>query len=483
VTESTIKNTAAAGQYQEQGATWLTLPVVLAGTFMVVLDFFIVNVAIPATQRDLLASSAQIQFVVAGYGLAYACGLITAGRLGDLYGRRRLYVVGLIVFTVASLLCGIAPTATVLVVARVAQGCGAALLSPQVLTILGVTFTGHDRARAFTAYGLVLALASVGGQLIGGLLIKANIAGLDWRTCFLINVPIGLAALLLTRRHVPESRSGAGQRLDLVGAALVTVALVAVVLPLVEGRQQGWPVWAWACLAAAVPLLAAFGQYQRVLTRRDAAPLLNIGLFGQRAFTVGILAVLVFYVGVASFFLVLALYLQQGMGMDALGSGLTFAVMGVGFFVTSMSSRRLNAWFGRQALAIGAVLIAVGQVVLDVAVHHVGTTGGVGPLVPGLLLDGLGLGMVMAPLNSTVLAGIPPRFAGAASGVLTTMMQVGNSVGVAVFGVIFYGVLGTPPHRNAYPGALTTSLVYLAVFAVVLAVLIQLLPRKRPVAA
>ncbi len=403
-------------------ASALPLTVILAGTFMVVLDFFVVNVAIPSMQNELHATTAEIQLVVAGYGLAYASGLIMAGRLGDIFGRRRLYAIGLLLFTVSSLLCGLAPSPVVLVLARVAQGTAAAVLSPQVLTILGTAYTGPARQRAFTAYGLVLASASVGGQLIGGLLIKANLAGLGWRSCFLINVPIGVLALLLTPRVVPESRAEGGSKLDFVGMVLVTLGLVAVVLPLVEGRENGWPVWSWVCLALAVPLLTIFVGYQRGLSARGGAPLLDLALFRERAFTVGMLSVLAFYTGMASFFLVLALYLQEGRGLSALGSGLTFAVMGAGFFASSVSARRVGRRLGRQALALGGVLIAAGQALLLVTVSTIGIRHSVSELFPALLLDGIGMGLVMAPLNATVLAGIPPRLAGAASGVLTTMM-------------------------------------------------------------
>ncbi|MFB6710695.1 MULTISPECIES: MFS transporter [unclassified Streptomyces] len=465
-----------AGRATAEGTGSLALPVILAGTFMVVLDFFIVNVAIPAVQSELGASTAQVQLIVAGYGLAYACGLITAGRLGDIFGRRRLYVIGLLLFTAASLVCGIAPDAPVLVLARVAQGIGAAVLSPQVLTILGVTYTGASRARAFTAYGLVLASASVGGQLIGGALIQADVAGLGWRSCFLINVPIGAAALLLTPKLISESRAEGASRLDIPGMVLVTLGLVAVVLPLVEGREAGWPAWTWVCLILAVPFLGAFLLHQRRLSASGGSPLLDPGLFRQRAFTVGLLAVIVFYSGMASFFLVLALYLQQGRGLSALDSGLTFTVMGVGFFVTSVSGRRLGAWLGRQALALGGVLIAVGQLLLFLTVSRIGVEGNIWLLAPALLLDGAGMGMVMAPLNSTVLAGIPPRLAGAASGVLTTMMQVGNALGVALIGIIYYGSVDAAPASAA--DGLDAGLVYLAALALVLVVAIQLLPGK-----
>ena len=222
---------------------WAPLPVLLAGAFMVVLDFFIVNVALPAIATDLHAGESSLEWVVAGYGLAFAAFLITAGRLGDEHGRRRVYAIGLALFTVASLACGLAPSPTALVVARVAQGLAGAVVMPQVLSILGVTYTGPDHVRALSAYGVALGLAAVGGQVIGGALVQTDVLGLGWRGCFLINVPIGLAALALTPRLVPESRAPRRTGLDATGAALLALGLVAVLLPLIEGRQHGWPAW------------------------------------------------------------------------------------------------------------------------------------------------------------------------------------------------------------------------------------------------
>jgi EmrB/QacA subfamily drug resistance transporter len=455
---------------------WATLPVVLAGTFMVVLDFFIVNVAIPSTQRELHAGSTSVQWIVAGYGLAMAAGLITSGRLGDLYGRRRVFAAGLVLFTLASAGCGLAPTPEVLVLSRVVQGMAAALLSPQVLSILGTIYAGRDRARAFTAYGMTMGLAAVSGQLIGGLLTRADLAGLGWRACFLINLPVGAAALLLAYRLVPRLRAERRTRLDLAGAAMVTLGLVAVVLPLIQGRAQGWPPWTWLCLAASAPLLAAFAGHQRWLAGRGRAPLIDLRLFGERAFTVGVLTHLVFYAGMGSFFLVLALYLQQGRGLDPLAAGLVFTAVGTGYLVTSLSAQPLARRLGRQALAVGGLVMAAGLAAAALTVQRLGLDGNLALLAPALLLDGLGMGMVTAPLTATVLAGVSPQHAGAASGVLTTAVQVGGAVGVAVIGVVFYGALGSGG-PGLYPGAFAASLVYLVAVAVTVAALIQLLSR------
>ena len=456
---------------------WAALVIVLTGTFMVTLDFFIVNVAIPSMQRELRANSGEIQLVVAGYGLALAAGLITAGRLGDIFGRRRIFALGLALFTLTSVVCGVSPTPVVLVLARVAQGSAAAILSPQVLAIVGLVYTGKDRARAFTVYGLAVGIAAVSGQLIGGVLIQADIAGLGWRSCFLINAPIGVAALALIPRLLPESRTNGSRRLDPLGALLVTLALVAIILPLIVGRELGWPLWAWLCLAASAPLLIAFASSQRRLSRHGNAPLLEMSLFRERSFTVGLLATLAFFAGMASFFLVLALYLQEVRGLSALAAGTTFSILGCGYLVSSLYAQRLTNRLGHKSLAIGALVMAAGLALLLATAAKMGA-GSILWLAPALLLDGFGMGMVLAPLASIALAGLPPQHAGAAAGVLATMQQVANALGVAIIGIIFYGALGAG-QGTGYPHAFGASLVYLVALGVAVAALILLLPRRQ----
>jgi len=458
---------------------WLALLVILTGTFVVVLDFFIVNVAIPSMGRSLQASSGAIEWVIAAYGLAYAAGLITAGRLGDLYGRRRMFAVGLALFTLASLGCGAAPNSELLIVARVIQGIAAAIISPQALSLLGILYAGTDRVRAFTAYGLTLGLASVCGQLIGGVLIRADIAGLDWRACFLINVPIGIAALAVMSRLLPESRTGDGGTLDLRGAALLTLALTALLVPLIDGREQGWPVWSWLCLAGSLVLLLVFIWYERWAGMQSRGQLIDPALFRERAFTVGLLTTLTHFAGQTAFFLILALYLQEGRGLAPLTSGLIFTVVAAGFFVTSMCAPALTRRLDRQSLALGALGLACGQALLGVLVAHIGLSGNILLLLPALVFDGAGIGLVIAPLTSTVLAGIAPGHAGAAAGILTAMQQLGAAVGVAAIGIIFYGDLGPSAAPAAYPHAFAASLIYLAVLALAAAMLIQLLPHAR----
>jgi EmrB/QacA subfamily drug resistance transporter len=452
---------------------WALLPVVLAGVAMVVLDFFIVNVAMPTMQSELHAGANAIQWVVASYGLAFAAGLITGGRLGDQYGRRRMFAVGLALFVLSSAACGVAPSAATLIAARAAQGLASALLMPQVLAIIGVAYEGADRVKALTAYAMTMGIAAVSGQLIGGALIQLDPAGLDWRACFLVNVPVGLAALAMVRRTVPESR-GAKSRLDLVGAELVTLGLVAILFPLIEGRDHGWPLWTWASFAAAGALLTAFGVYQRRLARRGGSPLVQPALFAERSFTAGLATMVLFYVTVASFFLVLALELQEGRGLDALDSGLVFAFEGLGFLITTMTAGALVARYGRRVLAAGALVRAVALVSAYLAVGHLGTHGSLAWLAGSLVLDGAGMGLVMGPIIGIVLATVAPRNAGAASGVLASAQQVGNALGVALIGVIFFGALDA---GHAVPDAFRTALLWLAGGSVLVAAMIQILLR------
>jgi EmrB/QacA subfamily drug resistance transporter len=452
---------------------WAPLPVVLAGTFMVVLDFFVVNVALPSMQGDLHASNGAIEWVVAGYALTSAVLLITAGRLGDQYGRRRVFTIGLGLFTLASAACGLATTAELLVLARLLQGAAAAILMPNVLSIIGVAYTGSDRARALTAYGLVMGLAAAGGQLIGGLLVQADIAGLGWRTCFLINIPIGLAALALAPKVVPESRNPQAGRLDVTGTLLVTLGLTAVVLPLVEGRQHGWPAWTWISLALAPVILGAFVAHQRRLASRGGTPMLDTSLFAQRSFSAGLLTQFTFWGGQASFFLVLALYLQAGRGLSAMNAGLVFTILAASYLAASMASEYLLARFGPRILAAGALTLALGHALLLAAVGEIGVGGSVVPLVPGLLVIGAGMGLVIAPLTTTILSGVDPQRAGAASGMLATTQNVGNALGVAVTGVIFFGAV-----HGGYDHALQLSLAQLAILLVAAAGLARLLPKR-----
>jgi EmrB/QacA subfamily drug resistance transporter len=451
-------------------APWAALPILLAGAFMVVLDFFIVNVALPSIATDLDAGESSLEWIVAGYGLTFAAFLITAGRLGDDLGRRRVYAFGLALFTLASLACGLAPNPTTLVLARFVQGIGGAVVMPQVLSIIGVTYRGPDYVRAMGIYGVVLGLAAIGGQVIGGALVESNLAGLDWRWCFLINVPVGVAGFVLAPRLVPESRADERRRLDLVGSALVAAGLVAVLLPLIQGREQGWPLWTWLSLAAAPVILGEFVWWQRRLDSRGGAPLLDLTLFRDRGYSAGIFTQLFLASAQAAFFVYLAFYLQVGRGLGPLEAGLVFTILAVAYVVVSGPAPKLTERYGRSVIAAGGVALAAGLGLLASAVGAVGVGGSLVVLVPGLLLVGAGIGLCFTPLTQTVLQSVDPQRVGAASGTMSTVQQVGFALGVAVTGVIFFGAGADVGH------AFEVSLIELAVLGVGIVVASRLLP-------
>lgn len=455
---------------------WRPLAVMLTGTFLIVLDFFIVNVALPSIQRGLHASPAAMEWVVAGYGLSFAVLLITGGRLGDRLGRRLTFDIGIAIFAGASLACGLVPNSASLIAARVVQGIGAALISPNVLSMIGVLYTGANRVKAITAYGLVMGLSAAGGQVVGGLLIEADIAGSAWRTIFLINVPVGLGALVLARNIVPESRADNPGGLDLCGIALATIGLTAIVFPLVEGRQLGWPAWTWLCLAVAPVVFLVLARYQQSLVQRGREPLLDPAVFEDPRLRAGLMIQVLCWCSQASFFLVLALYLQNGRGLSPVDSGLMFAILASGFVVVSRRAPGLTARFGRNLIMAGALVVATGNLELIALIHLGGASASVGLLAPGLLLVGAGQGMWLTPLTATVLSFADPQRAGMVSGALSTMQQVGNSLGVAVIGVAFFSGL-----HHGYRTAFSDALIGLTVGLIAAAALTRLLrPTARP---
>ncbi|MGC0423499.1 MFS transporter [Embleya sp. AB8] len=448
---------------------------VVSGMFMITLDFFVVNVAIPSTRADLHASPAAIEFIVSGFNLSYAACMLTAGRLGDLYGRRRMFALGMVLFTAASLAAGVAPNSGVLIAARVVQGVGAAVMTPQMLAIINTSFSGPQRVRAFTAFALSMGVGSTFGQFIGGVLIHLDIAGLGWRTIFLINVPIGIASLILMRMYLTESRGSGRLGLDLFGSFLGSLGLLAIVFPLVEGREQGWPLWSWLCLFASAPLLAGFAYRQHWLERHDKAPLISLALFRERAFSVGVLLVLGFFAAMASFMLVLALYLQDGHGLSPLTTGLVFAALGIGYVPAAFVAPALGERMGKHVLTVGALVVALGYGLMIVAVLGIGVTGPSPWVMPGLCIAGAGMALFINPVNPTVLARVSPGHASAAAGVLSTAQECGNAFGVAAIGVVFFGILG---HGDSitYAHAFEWSVAVLAAFTVIVAGLAQLLP-------
>jgi EmrB/QacA subfamily drug resistance transporter len=422
---------------------WVGLAVVLTAGFMQLVDISIVNVAIPSIQRDLDATYSQIQWVLAGYQLAFAVMLITGGRLGDIFGRKRLFMVGMAGFTLASALCGLAQSPGMLIGSRVLQGLMGAIMFPQILSVIQVTFPPRERGAAFGLFGATIGLATITGPLVGGLLIEGDLLGLGWRPIFLVNVPIGVAALTAAALYLVESRAPRALRPDPVGVGIVTAGLLLLVFPLVQGRELDWPLWTFLSMAASVPVLAVFAAYERRKKAADGSPLIDLDLFRHRPFVGGLAVAGIFFMGIPAFFLTFSLWLQIGLGFTALHAGLTGAPFAVGSALASAASVRLAPQLGRRILSAGALLLVAGMVALIWTVDRYGGAVHSWQLLPALFVCGLGLGSVVAPLVNVVLAGIRGQDAGAASGVLSTVQQVGGAVGVALIGVVFFGLLGS----------------------------------------
>ncbi len=422
---------------------WAVLAIILTAVFMQLLDTTITMVGVPSIQNSLHGSFGEIQLVVAGYMLAFACVLVTGGALGDTYGRKRMFLCGMAGFTIASAVCGAAPDALTLIVSRVVQGMSSGLMFPQVLGIIQVVFTKAQRTRAIGFYGATIGLATILGPVAGGGLIDLNIAGWGWRSIFYVNVPIGVAAMVLAAGMVPESKAPVARRIDLPGAGLLGAGLFLLVLPMVIGWDQGWPTWSFGCLAGSPIVLAAVSFYERNRTRRDASPLIDTTLFRQRPFTVGLIACLVFFTGIPSFFMILLLTLQEGLGYSPVKAGAVTLGFAAALAIGSGRSAAATKRLGTQVLLLGCALMIAGQIAV-IGVMYWSSTGLAGwQLLAPMFVAGLGGGFFIAPVTNVVLAGISSRDAGSASGALATAQQVGAALGIAVVGVIFFALLGS----------------------------------------
>lgn len=455
---------------------------VLIADFMDLLDGTIVGVSAPVIAADLGASNAAVQWVVAGYTLALGAGLITGGRMGDLYGRRRLFMIGLAAGTIATIGCALAPTAEVLVAARVAAGLAGGLMVPQVFGIFRSSLQPQTRGKAFGAYGAVLSLAAVAGPLLGGILVQANLFGLSWRTIFWVNVPIGILGLLLASRFLPESRSERASGLDLVGAGLAALTVTLVLFPLIQGPGMGWPWWCFLLFGLATVTAAAFVVYERRNATRGRDPVFDPMLLRNRAFSAGLGASLLFFGAIGPFFLLFSFYLQQGTGRSALDTGLIILAYAIGSIITSGFGVQLAAKIGRILLVSGSLILAASQLFLLLVV-----VGGDNPsywlLALPLFIGGLGLGLTAPPLIDVILAGVPENDASSASGVLTTVSQIGGALGVAVLSGFFFTTIATSQSAGdtniaAYSQGLTAILVWQVIFYVVAAALMFLLPKR-----
>ncbi|MEV5276470.1 MFS transporter [Streptomyces sp. NPDC051994] len=443
----------------------LGLFTVLLGAALPLIDFFIVNVALPSMDSDLAAGPAMLELVVAGYGVAYAVLLVLGGRLGDMAGRRRLFLIGMAAFGLTSLACGLAPTAWTLVGARVAQGAAAALMMPQVLATIQATTQGPRRARAMSLYGATAGLSMVAGQILGGVLVAADVAGSGWRSVFLVNVPVAVLGLFLTARSVPETRSERPATIDVPGTLLLAVSLVSLLLPLTEGRAAGWPLWTWVSLAVFPFAAVAFFLVERGADRRGQTPLVPPSLLELHSLRRGLVLVVPFSIGFSGFMFVIAVVLQQGLRMGPVAAGLALVPMALAFFAASLAGPRLIGRFGTRIVTAGGVLQAVGVALIALTVWRDWSGLTITELAPGVAIAGLGQGLQLPVLIRLMLSDVPADRAGVGSGVVVTTQQSALALGVATLGSLFLTLAPTMGMRDALVITLLVQLGMIALTA------------------
>ncbi len=422
------------------------LAIVLTGQFMALLDASVVNVAAPAIHTSLHASGAGLQLVIAGYVITYAVLLVTGARLGDIIGHRTMFLFGVALFTVASLGCGLAGSTAVLVTLRFVQGAGAAAMIPQVLSLIQRSFPGPARARPMRLYAAVLAGGAVAGQVVGGLLVSTDLWGTTWRPVFLLNVPIGAVLLIAGSRLLPRGRGEPGRGLDPAGLAILTPAVLALVLPLVLGQSEHWPVWGWACLAASVLGFAAFAVVERRLGAGGGSPLIPGRVLRLPGVAMGMAALFAVLAVFGGFFFTLALHLQGGLGESALRAGLTFAPAGLAFALVSLNWQRFGG--SQLALIIGGFAASAAGLIALAFLLQGGRDGGAW-LYLATAVTGAGMAASFSPLMTDVLMRVPVADAADATGVIVTVNQLALVVGVATFGTLYLNLAGRLPLQAA----------------------------------
>ncbi|MCO6005555.1 MFS transporter [Actinoallomurus purpureus] len=428
---------------------WLAFSAVLASSVMDLLDSTVINTAAPAIRASLGGSYATLQWMAAGYTMALAVMLLIGGRLGDMFGRKRMLLVGVAGFTVASVACATAASPTMLIVSRVLQGTFGAVMLPQGFGLIRDLFPPEEMKKAWTAFGPVMGLSAVLGPIIGGTLIHADLFGTGWRMIFLVNVPIGAFALTVAARFLPATPPAVrSARLDLPGIALAASGTFMLIFPLVQGRELGWPTWIKALLACSLPVLTLFAAYQVRRKRTGATPLIEPGVFTRRSYTSGVLFAIAFTGAMGGTLLTLGIFMQVGLGYSPLRASLTTAPWAFGAMVGSAASGMLMVKLGRTLLHIGLVGMGAGLAVLYAVFEYAGPgVTSVDFLVP-LLIGGVGMGMIFVPLFDIILGEVTDHEVGSASSTLQAVQQLGMSLGVAVIGTVFFGLLGAQAHHN-----------------------------------
>lgn len=460
---------------------WAALFVILAAEVMDLLDALVTVIAGPSVVRDIGGTSTSIQWFTAAYTVAMAAGLLLGGRLGDIHGRRRMFLVGMAGFSLASVVCAAAQSPDMLLATRVVQGFFGAAMIPQGLGMIKEMFPPEEMGKAFGAFGPVMGLASVGGPVLAGWLVSSDFFGLGWRMIFAINVPLGVAGLVAGLKYLPASTPHHGLRIDGPGSLLATLGMTSLIVPLIQGRELGWPAWCFALLALSAVAFASLAVVERRRDRSGLPTLVVPSLFGRRAFTSGLLTGLAYFGSLMGSSLVFTLFVQLGLGFDALHAGLAGLPQAVGMTVGFGIAQALNTRLGRHLMHIGGALVVAGLAGLTVTIGAAGPSVGIWTMAPALVVMGAGMGLTMAPFFDIVLAGVSPEESGSASGTLTSVQQVGGALGIAILGTVFFSHVengaGTPT-ADAFESATQASLWVAAGMVVVGWLLTFLLPKK-----
>ena len=482
--EHTQPGANAPAQPGADGHGWRAVSIVLVGAFMALLDTTIVNVALPSIRSGLHASPASLEWIVSGYALAYGLALVPGGRAGDRFGHKRLFLIGLTIFTVASVACGIAQTQSEIVAARIVQGVGAGLFFPAISATIQHSFTGPARSKAFGVLGAVIGVSTALGPLLGGLIIAGVGPADGWRWVFLVNLFIGAVAIPLAAWRLPRGEARTRRGFDPAGLTLLTAGLLLLLVPLVEGQQDGWPAWTWACFAACLPVFAALVWWEGRAAGRGGDPLLKPALVRQASFSAGAIFAIAFFGGFSSIFFTLSILWQEGLAHSALITGVVIAPYSIGTLVAAARSDKLSARLGRNVLVLGCSLLLIGLAAVIAVIHLTGPAVNGWALVAPLLVAGLGTGMTIAPNQDFVLATVPRAEAGTAAGILSTSQRVGTAIGIGIIGTVLFGSLKFMPGPHAVAVAFTHSaqLALLANlgFMFVALVLVLALPREIP---
>lgn len=464
-------------RFERQGPA---LTVLFIGAFLAPLDYFIVNLALPSIHTGLHATDAQLQLIVSAYASAYAVLLITGGRLGDLFGRKRMFMGGMAAFVLASALCGFATSGHMLVLSRIVQGVAAAVMVPQVLATIRTVVPAHQQTRVMSFYGFVFGLSSIVGQLGGGALITYHPFGLDWRIIFLLNIPVGILAFLGTWRFVPESQPAERTGVDLKGVGLLSLLLMLVIYPMTHGREAGWPAWTFAMFALSVPVLMLFITLERRIDRAGGHPLVDLKLFRNPAFATGLVLAFLFYCE-SAFFLTYGIYLQTGLHWTPFASGIAIMPFATGFIVGPFMSPAIVRRIGSHVLTLGFAMLVTGFSVITWAAGRSAIPQPVFYL--GLVCVGIGQGLVLPSLMRIVLAEVVPEKAGLASGIVSSTLQIGAAFGTAAISGVFFGVLGHQTTATAYSHAFQVCIGITTVLLVICIALSMLLVRHQRIAA